>query len=57
MWLQVAVCHKALLLISDAWRQKLLATFSEKPENTDASYSDSGFQGQVRRKSERGLGI
>lgn len=57
MWLQVAVCHETLLLISDAWRQKLLATFSEKPENTDASYSDSGFQGQVRRKSERGLGI
>lgn len=57
MWLQMAVCQEALLLISDVWGQKLLATFSEKPEDTDASYSDSGFQGNVRRKSERGLGI
>lgn len=57
MWLQMAVCQEALLLISDVWRQKLLVTFCEKPEDTDASYSDSGFQGKVRRKSQRGLGI
>lgn len=57
MWLQTAVCQEALLLISDVWRQKFLVAFSEKPEDINASYSGSGFQGKLRRKSEHGLVI